>query len=64
MRVVMVTKDAEGLRDAIIKSKPSPIKYNAPRPEDILEEDKAVQVYKIKVKPEAVVVVPVERVFQ
>jgi zinc protease len=64
MRIVMVTKDAEGLREAIINNTPSPIKYNAPKPNEILEEDKLIQTYRITVKPEDVVVVPVERVFQ
>jgi zinc protease len=64
MRIVMVTKDAEGLRDAIINNRPSPIKYNAPKPDDILAEDKVIQEYRINVKPEDVVIVPVERVFQ
>ena len=64
MRVVMVTKDAEGLRDAIINNRPSPIKYNAPKPDEIIQEDKVIQEYKVNVKPEDVVVVPVERVFQ
>jgi len=64
MRIVMVTKDAEGLRTAIIHNTSSPIKYNAPKPEDILEEDKVIQNYRINVKPEDVVIVPIERVFQ
>ena len=64
MRIVMVTKDAEGLRDAIINNRPSPIKYNAPKPDEILNEDKVIQEYRINVKPEDVVIVPVERVFQ
>jgi zinc protease len=64
MRIVMVTKDAEGLRQAIINNTPSPIKYNAPKPNEILEEDKVLQNYRINVKPEDVVIVPVERVFQ
>ncbi len=64
MRIVMVTKDAEGLREAIINNTPSPIKYNAPKPNEILEEDKLIQSYRITVKPEDIVVVPVERVFQ
>jgi zinc protease len=64
MRIVMVTKDAEGLREAIINNTPSPIKYNAPKPAEILEEDKVIQDYRINVKPEDVVIVPVERVFQ
>jgi zinc protease len=64
MRIVMVTKDAEGLREAIINNTPSPIKYNAPKPAEILDEDKVIQDYRINVKPEDVVIVPVERVFQ
>jgi zinc protease len=64
MRVVMVTKDAEGLRSAILRGEPSPIKYNSPKPEDVLAEDKLIERYKINVRPADVVVVPVERVFQ
>ena len=64
MRIVMVTKDAEGLRQAIIDNTPSPIKYNAPKPKEIMDEDEVIQSYRINVKPEDVVIVPVERVFQ
>jgi zinc protease len=64
MRVVMVTKDAEGLREAIINNTPSPIKYNAAKPKEITDEDEVIQSYRINVKPEDVVIVPVERVFQ
>ncbi len=64
MRVVMITKDAEGLRDAIVKGTPSPITYNSPKPADILAEDKVIQTYKIPVRADQVVVVPVDRVFQ
>jgi zinc protease len=64
MRVVVITKDAEGLRDAIVKGTPSPITYNSPKPPDILAEDKLIEKYKVNVRPEQVVVVPVEQVFQ
>lgn len=64
MRVVMITKDAEGLREAIVKGTPSPIKYNSPKPADILAEDKIIETYKINVRPDQVVVVPVDKVFQ
>ena len=64
MRVVVITKDAEGLRDAILKGTPSPITYNSEKPADLLEEDKVIQTYKVGVRPEQVTVVPVERVFQ
>jgi zinc protease len=63
MRIVMVTKDAEGLRDAIVKGTPSPITYNSPKPADLLAEDKVIERYKIDVRPDQVVVVPVDQVF-
>ncbi len=64
MRIVIITKDAEGLRDAILSSRPSPITYNSPKPKEITDEDKLIEAFKINVKPEDVVIVPVERVFE
>lgn len=64
MRVVIITKDAEGLRDAILSNKPSPMTYNSPKPKEITDEDKIIETYKINVKPEDVVIVPVGNVFQ
>jgi zinc protease len=64
MRIVIITKDAGALRDAIIKGTPSPIKYNSPKPDDILAEDKLIEKYPIGVRPEQVVIVPVDKVFQ
>ena len=64
MRIVVVTKDAESLRDAILDGKPSPITYAAPKPPEILEEDKVIQTYPVTVEKANVRVVPVEQVFQ
>ena len=64
MRIAIITKDAAGLRDAILSNRPSPITYNAPKPKEIMDEDKIIQAYKIDVRPENVVIVPVEKVFQ
>ena len=64
MRVVIVTKDAEALRDAIIANQPSPITYNSPKPQEITDEDKVIQTYPIDVKREQVRITPVEQVFQ
>jgi zinc protease len=64
MRIVMVTKDAEGLRDAILSGKTSTIKYNAPPSQDILDEDKIIQNYKIPVAAADVAITPVDRVFE
>jgi zinc protease len=64
MRIVLVTKNAEGLRDAIVKNTPSPITYNSPKPKEVMDEDKIIQDYRINVKPEDVVITPVDRVFE
>jgi zinc protease len=64
MRIVLITKDAEALRNAIISGAPSPITYNSPKPQEIMDEDKLIQSYKINVKPDQIAIVPVERVFQ
>jgi len=64
MRIVIVTKEAEALRDAILNNTPSPITYNAPKPKPITDEDKVIETYKILVKPTDVTVVPVEKMFQ
>ena len=64
MRVVMVTKDAEALKEAIVSGKPSPITYNSPKPEEILAEDKVIEKYPIPTKPEWVTVTPVSNVFK
>ena len=64
MTVAMITKDADGLRSAILGNKTSPISYNAPPPQFILDEDKIIQDYKINVKPGDVTVTPVDKVFE
>jgi Predicted Zn-dependent peptidases len=64
MRVVLITKDAEALRDAIINNKMSHIDYNSPKPQEIMDEDKVIEVFKINVRPDDVTVVPAEKIFQ
>jgi len=64
MRIAIITKDAQGLRDAIILNRPSPITYNSPKPQELLNEDKVIQDYKINVRTGDVVIVPVEKVFE
>jgi zinc protease len=64
MRIAIVTKDAAGLRDAIVNNKTSTITYNAPKPQQITDEDKVIENYKIVVKPADVTIVPAEKVFQ
>ena len=62
LHVVMVTKDAEGLRNLLIGDSPSAIKYDAPKPE-LAEEDRTIGAYKLSIAPAKVRIVPVEDIF-
>ncbi len=63
MKVVMVTKDAEALKRALVTNAPSPMKYATPKPKAILEEDKEIATYRLAVRPENVRIVKVEEMF-
>jgi len=62
LSLVYITKDAEGLRDQLLKDEPSSIRYDAPKPE-LAEEDKVIGSYKLNIKPENVKITPVDQVF-
>ena len=64
MRVVMVTKDAEGLKNQIVKNTPATISYASPKPKEITDEDKIIFTYPIPVKAADVTITPIGDVFQ
>jgi zinc protease len=64
LRIVVITKDAQGFRDAILSGKPTPITYVSPKPQAIMDEDKVIEAFKIDVQPANVHIVPVDQVFQ
>ena len=61
--VVIITKDADALKNALITDAPSPMKYDSDKPADLLAEDKVIEVLKLNIKPENVTITPVEQVF-
>ena len=62
LHVVIITKDAEGLRDTLVKDAESSIKYDAPKPA-LAAEDKTIGNYKLNIKPENIRIVSVDEVF-
>ena len=64
VKVVFVTRDARALKDALVNNTPSPIQYPAPKPPEILEEDREIANYPLQVSAENVEIVPVDQVFQ
>ncbi|MGH9870108.1 MAG: M16 family metallopeptidase [Candidatus Polarisedimenticolia bacterium] len=64
VKIVIVTKEAAALRDAIVSNVPSPITYNAPKPGDVMEEDKVIQAFPLSVTAGQATIVPIEDVFR
>lgn len=62
--MVGVAKGAENIRAVITGSDATPIHYNSEKPPAILEEDKTVQSWPLKLNKADVTVVPVDSVFQ
>jgi zinc protease len=60
--VVIITKDARGMRQAIRSAKPAAIIYASPPPKEVLEEDKLIGKYPIDAG--SVEIVPVDAIFE
>lgn len=61
---VFITKDAEDLKKQLISNRVSPITYDAPKPDVILNEDKIIERYPLPFTPEKVEIIPVEDIFK
>ncbi len=64
LQIVAVAKDAQALKDELLSPAPSPMKYNSPKPEDLLAEDKVVASWSLGLRPEDIKIVPVGTVFE
>lgn len=64
IKIVVVTEDAEGFLKAALENRPSPISYQSPMPDEVLEEDRIIEKYPLDVNTSSVEILPVEEVFQ
>jgi zinc protease len=62
--VVAVGPNMEAFRAKLVAGEPSPMTYNSPKPDDVVEEDKIVQAYKLPITAKNVKVIPVNTVFE
>lgn len=63
LRIAIITQDAAALADALAADAPSPITYTSPKPDAILEEDKAIATFPLSIKREHIRIVPVTELF-
>lgn len=64
IRIVAVAQNCEELRKKLSTNALSPMTYNSAKPEDVMEEDKIVERWRIDLKPESIQIVPVSSVFE
>jgi zinc protease len=64
LQIVGVAKDAANLKALLTGDAATPIHYNAPKPRDIMDEDKIVQTWPLHLNAADVTIVPVDSVFE
>lgn len=62
--IVAVSKNAEALKAALASGDPSPMNYNSPKSDAIMQEDKTVEKFPLGLKADDIKIVPVGSVFQ
>jgi zinc protease len=63
LSIVIVTKDAQALKDALIADAFSPITYDGEKPPELLAEDKVIGAKKLRIRAEDVRITTVQEVF-
>lgn len=64
LKIVFVTANAETLKNDLINNAPSPITYRSPKPEEVLKEDKIIEVFPLNVPAANIEIIKVDQVFQ
>ena len=64
LKIAIVTGEAEALAEALASDAPSPLEYDSPKPQAIVDEDGAIASYSLGITLEDITIVPVDDMFQ
>jgi zinc protease len=64
VKIAIVTGDAARLGAALVSEAPSPIEYASEKPQTVLDEDREIAVYPLKIESDRVRTIPVDAVFE
>jgi zinc protease len=64
MKIVIVGENCAKLRDAIVNDTVSPMKYNSPKPQDVLDEDAIIERLTLHIAPKNIRIIQAETVFE
>jgi zinc protease len=63
LSVVIITKDAAGLRQALVSDAFSPIRYDGEKPQALLDEDQVIGKFPLKIAAANIAITPIAEVF-
>ena len=63
LSVVMIAADAVGLREELLSGAFTTMSYNAPKPQDVVDEDQVIGAKSLGLSADRVRITPVEDVF-
>ena len=63
LSVVIIAKDAAGLKSALVSDAPSPIRYDGEKPKALLAEDQVIGGLKLHIPAASVRITPIDQVF-
>jgi zinc protease len=63
LSVVVITKDAAGMKERLLSDAVSTIKYDGEKPKTLLDEDAMIGARKLSIKPEAITITPSTKAF-
>ena len=62
--LVLITADAEGMKQKLVEGTPTAITYAGPQPDEVLAEDEEIASFPIPVNEEDITIIPIEEVFE
>jgi zinc protease len=63
LQFVVVTNDGEAFKESLLSAAATPISYQTPPADDVLEEDKLIEVIDLNLREQDITIVPLEQVF-
>jgi zinc protease len=64
LEIAIVTGEPEAMRDTLVSGAPTPIGYDAPKPDAVLADDREIASFPLRIAAENVTIVPVESAFE
>lgn len=62
--LVLITADAQGMKEKLLRGTPTGITYSGPQPAEVLAEDEEIARHPIPVSEDDITIIPIEEIFE